>query len=205
MKENKIIFEGCIDSKKEADYYYKNNIDRLELCSLLELGGLSPELELVDYCINKLKIDSVIMLRNRNDFDFLDYDYEIIEDQIQEYKKLGAKNFIFGFNVNGEIDVNACQKIIKLLKGCTYSYHMAIDETKDINKSIQTLIKLGFTRVLTKGGPNNALSNVNTLKKLVNQYGDKIEILVGGKVTKDNWKEIKDKTGANQFHGRKIK
>ncbi len=186
MKENKVILEGCIDSKKDASYYAKNKIDRLELCSLLELGGLSPELELVDYCINTLKIDSVIMLRNRNDFDFLDYDFEIIEDQVQEYKKLGAKHFIFGFNINGDIDINACKKVISLLKGCDYSYHMAIDETKDIFKSIQTLIKLGFKRVLTKGGQGTALDNTNTLKKLIDQFGDKIEILIGGKVTKDN-------------------
>ncbi len=205
MKENNIILEGCIDSKKEATYFAKNKIDRLELCSLLELGGLSPELELVDYCLNTLKIESVIMLRNRNDFDFQDYDFEIIEDQIQEYKKLGAKEFIFGFNVNGEIDINACKKIISLLKGCEYSYHMAIDETKDINKSIETLIKLGFKRVLTKGGKGKAIDNINTLKQLINKYGSEIEILIGGKVTKDNWKEIQTKTGANQFHGRKIK
>ncbi len=82
---------------------------------------------------------------------------------------------------------------------------MAIDETKNIFKSFETLIKLGFKRVLTKGGKGTALDNTDTLKKLVEQYGDKIEILVGGKVTKDNWKKIQSKTGISQFHGRKIK
>ncbi len=205
MKENKIILEGCIDSQKDAKYFADHQIDRLEVCSLLEMGGLSPEIELVNYCINELKVDSVIMLRNRNDFDFEEYDLDIFKDQVREYKKVGGKHFIFGFNLNGKVDVNACEKIITLLKGCTYSYHMAIDETADIFESIETLIKLGFTRVLTKGGQGIAEKNLNTLKQLIHKYGDKIQILVGGKVTKGNWEKIKDYTGASQFHGRKIK
>lgn len=204
---NKYLLEGCIDSIEDADHYHKVKIDRFELCSHLEQGGLSPELGLVDYCLNQLKIPSVIMLRLRNDFIFMPDDLKIFVQQIMQYKALGGDTFIFGFLKAGEIDIEACKKIIALLgPQATCAFHMAIDQTKDYYKSLETLISLGFKWVLTKGGNDQpALANLEALKQVVNKYQNQLHILVGGKVTNDNYQTIAKATNANWFHGRKIK
>lgn len=206
MNENKIILEGCIDNIQEADHYHKVGIDRLELCSHLELGGLSPHYELVDYCINKLKIDSVIMLRIRNDFIFLPEDLPVYAHYISEVKKLGAKNFIFGFTINNKIDVIACRQIISLLDGCNYAFHMAVDSVFDYNLAIKILIDLNFAWVLTGGGNSlNAIENTETIRDMIELYGNQITFLIGRKVDNFNFEWIAQQTGATCFHGRLIK
>lgn len=207
MNTNKILLEGCIDSIEDADHYHKVKINRFELCSHLEQGGLSPELGLVDYCLNKLKIPGAIMLRLRNDFTFVPADLKVYAQQIMQYQALGGNTFIFGFLKAGHIDIEACKKMIALLDPkATYAFHMAIDQTTDYHQSLETLIDLGFKWVLTKGGnAQPAMENLQSLKQVVAQYQNRIHILVGGKVTNENWQAIADATNANWFHGRKIK
>ncbi|MGL4952063.1 MAG: copper homeostasis protein CutC [Mycoplasma sp.] len=203
MLEN-ILLEGCIESIEEANHFKTVGVKRLELCSNLDQGGLCPSLELVDYCVNKLKIDSVIMLRLRNDFLFLESDLSEYERLIKEYKKLGANSFIFGFLTNDEIDVKSCQKIISLLSDSKKAFHMAIDCIKNYEDGINQLIEMKFDWVLTKGGNNKtAIENIDIISSII-KYEDKIKLLIGGKVTNDNWEEIASKTGATWFHGRKI-
>lgn len=81
---------------------------------------------------------------------------------------------------------------------------MAIDAANDYDQAFQTLIDLGFTRVLTKGGQNPAIHNLENLQRLNQSYGDQIEIIVGGKVTEANYQIIIEKTGIKQVHGVKI-
>lgn len=204
MESKKVLFEGCVDNIKDAITLIQNKVDRLELCSNLDAAGLTPELMLVDFCHNACKVNSVVMLRLRDDFIWKETDLKEYEKSIEEFKSIGINQFIFGFIKDGEIDIEACKKLIKLMGGCEYTFHMAIDSTNNIAQSIETLITLGFTRVLTKGGNGCAMDNLEVIKNLVSRYGEQIEILVGGKVTKDNWKAIQEQTGANQFHGRKI-
>lgn len=81
---------------------------------------------------------------------------------------------------------------------------MAIDEVDDYEKAFKTLIDLEFSRVLTKGGKDLAINNIEMIKKLNNFYNDKIEIIIGGKVTSENYLEICHETKINQVHGTKI-
>lgn len=188
MNKNKILLEGCIDSIEQANHYHSVQIDRLELCSQLELGGLCPHYELIDYCINQLNINSVIMLRLRNDFSFLPEDLLIYKHYINQAKRLGAHNFIFGFTIHGKVDVVACKQMINLLHGCNYAFHMAIDSVLDYNLAIQALIDLKFSWVLT-GGTNNsldAINNLDSIKHIIELYGNQITFLIGRKVTNEN-------------------
>lgn len=81
---------------------------------------------------------------------------------------------------------------------------MAIDAANDYDQAFKTLINLGFTRVLTKGGQTPAINNLENLKRLNQVYGNQIEIIVGGKVTDQNYQIIIEKTDIKQVHGVKI-
>lgn len=203
--KNKILLEGCIDNINDINYFIFKKINRLELCRSLSRGGLSPKIKIVKYVLNN-NIDCVVMLREKNDFKLSLINLFLIKWKIKKYRKLGVKNYIFGFVKNNEIDITSCNKIISLLKDDEkYAFHMAIDTVDDYDKSINTLINLGFSWILTKGGNNKAIDNIEKLKYIIEKYDQKIKILVGGNVTKDNWEEIRDKTGATWFHGRMIK
>ena len=81
---------------------------------------------------------------------------------------------------------------------------MAIDAANDYDQAFKTLIDLGFTRVLTKGGQSPAIDNLENLQRLNQSYGNQIQIIVGGKVTDQNYQSIIEKTGIKQVHGVKI-
>lgn len=210
---NKIIKELCIgniDDVLKIEVSQKNNFERFETCSCLEKGGYTPEVKTYEYIKENFENhDQIIMIRNTESFILKDENKinDLIKD-INVFLNLGAKNFIFGYiNENKEIDIELCTKLIKEVKknnDTSYCFHMAIDEVDDYDKAFKTLIKLGFKRVLTKGGKTPAINNIDNLKKLNDKYGNQIEILVGGKVDANNYLEICKLTNIKQVHGTKI-
>lgn len=207
----KIIKEACIDNILSIDHAIKSNeVDRFETCSNLEEGGLTPTIEIFEYIKTYAKdIDQVIMIRNKNSFYIENSeDIEEMKKSIEEFCQRGGKHFIFGYiDKQGKIDTKSCLELIETIKkyeNTTWNFHMAIDLVNDYDEAFETLIKHKFTRVLTKGGKSSAIQNIDNLKRLNKKYGNKIEILVGGKVTKDNYLEIHKKTNLTQFHGTQI-
>lgn len=182
----KNILEACIDSLDQAKYFIDKNIDRFETCSKLNLGGLTPEMDLFKYIRDNSNAKQVIMLRTNDNFTVNNDEIETIKKQIQSFKKEGANSFIFGFIKNNEIDLEFTKILIKELHDTEYCFHMAIDELGNYEKNIPLLIELGFSRVLLKGGNAPAINNLNQIKQIVDKYSNQIEILVGGSVTKDN-------------------
>ncbi|MGL5617775.1 MAG: copper homeostasis protein CutC [Metamycoplasmataceae bacterium] len=205
MGKNKIIKEACVESIEGAKYFIEKSVDRFETCYDLTRGGLTPKIELFEYIKNNSNIHQVVMIRTNDNFSANAEEINLMLDQIKTFKKHGATEFIFGFiNKNNEIDIDSCKKLIKNLEGCKYDFHMAIDSLQNYKRDFPILIELGFTRVLTKGGTSAAINNTNVIKEIISEFGDKIEILVGGSINKDNLNEIMILTGATQFHGTKI-
>ncbi|MGL5204695.1 MAG: copper homeostasis protein CutC [Metamycoplasmataceae bacterium] len=200
-----IIKEACVETIEGAKYFIEKNVDRFETCFDLTKGGLTPKIELFEYIKNNSNIHQVVMIRTNDNFSVNENEINIMIKEIEAFKRIGATEFIFGFiNKNNEIDIDACKKLIKQLDGCKYDFHMAIDSLKNYKRDFPILIELGFNRVLTKGGISAAINNTNRLKEIISEFSNKIEIIVGGNVTKENLNEIKDLTGATQFHGTKI-
>lgn len=200
----KIIKEACIATIEEAKYFIEKNVDRFETCFDLSKGGLTPNLELFNYIKENSNINQVIMIRTNDNFSVTKEELSLMKKQINEFKKNGANEFIFGFIKNNEIDIEACKELINNLGDCKYDFHMAIDVLGNYKRDIPILIDMGFNRILTKGGNTAAINNIDSIKEIINNFGDKIEILVGGSVTKDNFEEIALLTKANQVHGTKI-
>ena len=210
----KIIKEACIGSLADAKNYLEtakiSQINRIETCSNLDQGGLTPELEVFNYIKSK-NMEQVIMIRRHHSF-VIQSETELKQliDDLNFYLDQGATNFIFGYlTKTNQIDVATCQKLIEQIKfrnnpQLTWNFHMAIDAANDYDQAFKTLIDLGFTRVLTKGGQSPAIDNLENLQRLNQSYGNQIQIIVGGKVTDQNYQSIIEKTGIKQVHGVKI-
>jgi copper homeostasis protein len=204
-QKTNITKEACIATIEEAKYFIEKKIDRFETCHDMSKGGLTPKVELFKYIKDNSNIHQVIMIRTNDNFSVNKQELDLMIVQIKEFKALGATEFIFGFiNEKNEIDIPACETLIKNLDGCKYDFHMAIDSLDNYKRDFPILVEMGFNRVLTKGGNSPAMNNIDSLKEIINEFGDKIEILVGGSVTKDNYEEIVSLTSATQVHGTKI-
>lgn len=201
-----ILRELCLENKKQIDFAFWNKADRIELCSKLKYGGLTPKKKLVNYALEK-SLDTVIMIRRRK-FDFYDTEKDInkLIKQVQYFNQTKIAGYVFGFlNKDNTINIEITKKFMSEVGQDKYVvFHMAFDLIQDKKQAIDQLIELGVKRILTKGGNSCAINNIESLKELKKYAKDKIEILIGGSVTKDNYLEIANLTKINQLHGRKI-
>lgn len=179
----------------------KNGADRIEYCHDYTMGGKTPDFDSTKKLLSQINIPLFVMLRIGTGFHFNPDDLEIYKEQIIEFKKMGVHGFVIGFlNSENEIDTDFNAQLLELINPLPCTFHRAIDLTSNYNNSIEKLISMGFTRILTSGGKGNAIDNLNQLALAQQKYGNKIVILPGGGIRHTNLSQIKQATHCNEFH-----
>lgn len=189
-----------------AETALRSVADRIEFCAEQQLGGLTPNIDEFRYLKSVYRKPIYVMIRPKGgSFLYSDLEFAQIQQDIIEFKAAGADGFVFGVLTGGNTVDETRNKILLDLAGCTpCTFHRAVDRTPNVAEAVQTIADLGFKTVLTSGGQNTALEGVDTLKKLVETYDSKIEILVGGGVRSNNILALKAATGATSFHSSAI-
>lgn len=198
-----MVIENLIELKHAVDA----KVDRIEICSDLAHAGTSPSFTFVKQARKVFKGDIFVLVRSnqRSDFIFNSFQTFKMVCQIKIYKLLKVNGFVFGaLNENKTIDVRKVKKLLKASKDLPATFHMGFDLIDDKTAALDQIYELGFKRILTKGGQVCALDNIEMLKKLIKASKDKLTIVVGGKVTKDNLGQIDDMLHAKEYHGRLI-
>ncbi|MGA9212517.1 copper homeostasis protein CutC [Kaistella sp.] len=181
--------------------------DRIEFCDNLELGGTTPDFYEFLHLKRNYKTPVYVMIRPKGGpFFYSDDEFLEMKNNIINFKEGGADGFVFGIlDSQNEIDEAKNRELLELAGETPCTFHRAFDRTSDLEKSIQTLIKLGFKTVLTSGGKSTAMEGKEMLKILIEKYSDQIEILIGGGVRSKNILELKSFTGGKSFHSSAIK
>lgn len=185
-----MLLEVCIDNVESAIIAEKGGAKRLELCSALELGGLTPSIGLLQEIKKHVQIPVFCMIRCRSgDFFYNSYEISTMVSDAQELAKNGADGFVFGFlDGNQAVDMNSCKLLIKSLpKEYPYTFHRAFDFISNNSDPLQTVKDLGFSRILSTGGGSDVSSGFDELKMLLAQSKELgITILPGGGVNESN-------------------
>ena len=203
---NNIRIEICIGNVEDAVKASKYPIDRIELNSALELGGLSPSIETIQYLKNNINTPICCMCRPRGgDFLYNETEFELMLIQAENMLKAKADGIVFGFlNEDKTIDTDKTAKMVSLIKsyGKQAIFHKAFDDTKDMDQAINQLIDLKIDRILTSGQAQypDILEGCRRIKDLNDGYGDKIELLPGGGVRVDNIIDVIRTSQSNQIH-----
>lgn len=189
-----------------AEIALRSVADRIEFCSGREVGGLTPEIEEFRYLNAVYQKPIYVMIRPKGgSFMYTDLEFDQMKRDVAAFRKLGAKGFVFGVLTSGnQIDVERNKILVELAEDVPCTFHRAFDRTANLEDSIEKLINLRFSTVLTSGGKNDAMDGKEHLKNLIEKYGHKINILIGGGVRSRNIGELKDFTGARQFHSSAI-
>ena len=187
-------------------------VQRIELCDNLAEGGTTPSYAVIEHSLEYAKkhdVETAIILRPRGgDFVYSPDEFEIIKKEMIVAKLFEAEAVVFG-SLTEEVRIDR-EKITELmsLKGNMETvFHMAFDfiNKEDQKEEMDWLIQQGFTRILTRGGQEgSAMDHIDWLKELIDHADNRIEILVGGGVTHENYKELSKELGTNQYHGSKI-
>ena len=201
-----MIKECCVGSYIEAKQAYENGADRIELCDNLLEGGTTPSYGTIKNSVSNISIPINVIIRPRSgNFIYSDEEFEIMLDDIKICKDLMVNGIVYGvLNNENKIDVEKVKLIMAAASPLKQTFHMAFDEIENKKEAIDILVSLKVDRILTKGGKNSALENLHSLRNLITYAQDKIIIIPGGGVNKDNLVQVIKETGAKEVHGSKI-
>lgn len=197
--------EICVDSVESAINAVNGGAHRLELCSALSEGGLTPSLGILKTLKTMVSIPIFVMLRPRcgYDFQFSDLEIKVILEDCTLFKNAGADGFIFGaLTSTGDIDIDACASVILTAQPLPVTFHRAFDvATQDPITMAQKIADLGFKRLLTSGRSPVAVDGQCLIKVLIETMKDRLIIMPGAGIQVENLKDILVTTLAHEFHG----
>jgi copper homeostasis protein len=198
----RVLVEVCVGSVADIERAVTAGADRIELCSALELGGLTPSLGLVETSLAASPIPIVTMLRPRaGGFRYDGHEFAAMRRNAERFLELGASGIVFGvLDEHGQIDIPRCREVVSSIGAAQVVFHRAFDFVRDQRSALDILIDLGITRVLTSGGKPTAIEGAHEIRKLILHAAKRIEILPGGGINAENVVEIVRATGCNQVH-----
>jgi copper homeostasis protein len=202
-----ILLEICCGSAEDAIEAAAGGADRVELCSALFLGGLTPSLGSLLQVKRHLQIPVMAMDRPRQaGFCYSATEFAVMERDADLLLEHGADGIVFGILKNdGTIDLARTRALRERIGKRQAVFHRAFDVTPDPFRALEELIELGITRVLTSGRQNAAPEGAELIKQLQEHANGRIEVLPGAGITVENVQQLVGLTGCAQVHSTAFK
>ncbi|MAN77004.1 copper homeostasis protein CutC [Pelagibacterium flavum] len=181
--------EICVDDAAGLAAAISGGADRIELCSSLAVGGLTPTPGLMALAATA-PIPVYAMIRPRaGDFVFSDDDVTTMETDIDAARAAGLAGVVLGATrPDGTLDTAILERLVTRASGLGLTLHRAFDLAPDFPAAIDTAIDLGFERILTSGGAPSAIHGLNALRIITAHAAGRIAIMAGSGVNADNAK-----------------
>jgi copper homeostasis protein len=175
---------------------------RIELCANLAEGGVTPSQGTIRQCREKFQVSIYPIIRPRGgDFLYTNDEFRIMLQDVQFCKQLGCDGVVIGLlNEDGSIDIKRTSALVEAAYPLGVTFHRAFDRCRDPFEALEQLISIGCERILTSGQKPSAPDAIELIASLNNIADDRIIIMPGSGVRKDNVKELADKTGCVEFH-----
>lgn len=196
------ILECCVDSVESAIAAKNGGADRIELCSGLVIGGLSPSQALYKKIRETVDIRIHVLLRPRfGDFCYTELEHEILKEEVRAFRELGADGVVIGsMRPDGTLHMEQMQELLEEAKGMSVTLHRAFDMCKDPLATLEDAKRLGIDTILTSGQKNNCADGTELLQELVERAQGKPDILIGGGVDASVIPMLSEKTHAHSYH-----
>ncbi|HEV2486470.1 MAG TPA: copper homeostasis protein CutC [Terracidiphilus sp.] len=194
--------EICIDSVESAIAAEHGGAQRVELCSDLLEGGITPGAGLIASVRRHIRIGLWVMIRPRGgDFCYTDLEFEVMQEEIKHAHTLGADGIVLGLlDHDACIDVPRTRQLVELAGPLPVTFHRAIDMTPDLPAALENIIATGASRILTSGSAPDATSGMSQIARMVEMARERIVIMPGGGVSPETVEAIAKGTGATEFH-----
>jgi copper homeostasis protein len=176
--------------------------DRIELCANLAEGGTTPSYGQLKKCREAFSVSLYPIIRPRGgDFLYSDEEFEIMLQDVRLCKELNCDGIVIGIlNTDGTIDVKRTAKLVDAAYPLGITFHRAFDRCRDPFEALEQLIGTGCERILTSGQQPAAPGGVDLIAQLNKAADERIIIMPGSGVRKENIKMLAEKTGCMEFH-----
>ncbi|WP_027833714.1 copper homeostasis protein CutC [Maritalea myrionectae] len=180
---SKITFEICVDTPHGLKVAKQAGADRVELCSALAAGGLTPSRGLMRLA-REIDMPAHVMIRPRDgDFCFSEDELKLMLDDIALAKSEKMQGVVLGAtHADGTLDECTLKTLIDAANGMDLTLHRAFDVTPEPLSALETAIELGFDRILTSGQQTKASDGKDLLAEIVTAARGRIEIMPGSGV-----------------------
>lgn len=196
------IIEICLESASSVLRAEEGGAGRVELCSDLFEGGLTPSLGTFRTARKLSSLPVSVMIRPRGgDFCYSDDEFAVMMEDVKIFREEGAESVVFGIlTPQGEVDCERCRLLREAAYPMEATFHRAFDMTRDAFSSLETIIELGFDRILSSGQEATAVEGADLLCELVKAAGERIIVMPGCGITERNFKKLDEKIGAKEYH-----
>ena len=198
-----VLLEVCVDSLDGLRAAEAKGAGRIELCSRLDLGGLSPSRELLAAALASTRLPIHVMVRLRpGAFVCTDSEVDRMQSEIADLKHVRVAGVVLGvLTRDAEVDVGSTRRLAAVARPLAVTFHRAFDEIRDQGAALEELVALGIDRVLTSGGAHDAHAGRAAIRALVDRAAGRIVVMAGGGVRPHNAAVILAETGVREIHG----
>ena len=198
----KRILEVCAGSVESVAAARNGGAARVELCSALEIGGITPSVGLITEARHIEGIALNVLIRPRGgDFLYNESEVATMEQDIVAARQCGADGVVIGaLTADGDVDVQVCNRLIKAAEGMSITFHRAFDMCRNPFLALEDIISLGCHRILTSGQAASAYAGITLIKQLVEAAQGRISIMPGCGVNAANATAILNSTGCYEIH-----
>ena len=196
------LLECCVDSVESALLAVEGGADRLELCSGLVIGGLTPSPSVYERIRTQSDIPIHVLIRPRfGDFLYSAEERRTILEDIRRFRSLGAEGIVIGcLTPEGRLDPEAMEPLMEAACGMSVTLHRAFDMCRDPFEALEQARSLGIRTILTSGQAASCLEGISLLNRLQQNAGPDLHILAGAGVDANSVRILLSKTCLTRFH-----
>jgi copper homeostasis protein len=199
---SRYLLEISVESVTAAVAAERGGAQRIEFCSNAREGGTTPSDELLRAVRERVRLPILSMVRPRaGDFVYSDAEFETMRSDIEAAKEFQMDGVVLGLlDTDGRIDIERSTKLVEHAKPLVVTFHRAFDECRDLQKSLEDVIKTGAARLLTSGGKQTADQALELLGDLVRSAGERLMVMPGSGLHAGNIRDAVKRTGAREYH-----
>lgn len=197
-----VTLEICVDDPAGIDAAVAGGADRIELCSSLELGGLTPSAALVERAVASGRRVHMMIRPRAGGFLLDEGEAALMIEEIRLGLARGVGGVVVGaLRQDGKLDREALARFRDAARDATIVLHRAIDLVSDPVAAVREAAALGYDKILSSGGAPTAIEGMATLAAMVDAAGGRVSIIAGSGVTPENVGRLIENTGIREVHG----